>query len=106
MVQIRLALTLAALALAVPAAQAACYVVYGPDQQVVYRAQQPPVDMSRPLHETLPQVAPGGSMVFSLDNFGCELTVNQLPLKLTAKAPARGARKARRKAGATAGGAS
>lgn len=100
MVHIRLALALAVLALAMPAAQAACYVVYGPDQQVVYRAQHPPVDMSRPLHETLPRVAPGGSMVFSLDNFGCELTVNRLPLKAGAKAPARGARKNQRKAAA------
>ena len=64
-----------------PAAWAECYVVYGPDQQVVYRDQEPPVDMSRQIHETLPQVAPGGVMVFSLDNFGCELPVNKLPLK-------------------------
>lgn len=70
-----------------PAVWAECYVVYGPDQQVVYRSQEPPVDMSKQIHETLPQVAPGGTMVFSLDNFGCELTVNQLPLKAAAEAP-------------------
>ena len=61
-------------------AAASCYVVYGPDQAIVYRAPEPPVDMSREIHETLPLVAPGATMVFSLDNFGCELTINKLPL--------------------------
>lgn len=60
-------------------ASAACYVVYGADKQVIYRSQTPPVDLSRPLHETLPQVAPGGTLVFSLDSNGCELEINQLP---------------------------
>ena len=27
-------------------AAASCYVVYGPDQDIVYRAPQPPVDLS------------------------------------------------------------
>ena len=31
-----------------------------------------PVDLSLPLHQTLPKVAPGGKLVFSLDNHGCE----------------------------------
>lgn len=86
MPRLRPALVAAALAgLLAPAAWAECYVVYGPDQQVVYRSQEPPVDMSRPIHQTLPKVAPGGTMVFSLDNFGCELVVNKLPLKATPK---------------------
>lgn len=42
----------------------ACYTVYDRSNQVVYNAQTPPVDMSRPLHETLPAVYPGGHMVF------------------------------------------
>ena len=42
----------------------ACYTVYDRSNQVVYSAQTPPVDMSRPLHETLPVVFPGGHMVF------------------------------------------
>lgn len=46
------------------AATAACYVVYGPDQEVIYRSMEPPVDLSRPLHETLPRVAPGGAPHF------------------------------------------
>ena len=86
---IRLSATLAAAVLAglfTSGAWADCYVVYGPDQQVVYRNQMPPVDMSRQVHETLPLVAPGGTMVFSLDNFGCELPVNKLPLKVAATA--------------------
>ena len=47
-----------------PGAWATCYVIYGADQQVIYRSQTPPVDLSRNLHETLPQVAPGGTLVF------------------------------------------
>ncbi|ODS91230.1 MAG: hypothetical protein ABS45_12390 [Comamonas sp. SCN 65-56] len=86
---IRLPATLVAAvlaALSTSGAWASCYVVYGPNQQVVYRNQTPPVDMSRQVHETLPLVAPGGTLVFSLDNFGCELPVNKLPLKVTATA--------------------
>ena len=39
-------------------AAASCYVVYGPDKDIVYRAPEPPIDMSRQIHETLPLVAP------------------------------------------------
>ncbi|MHA7600503.1 hypothetical protein ACX12L_11240 [Alicycliphilus sp. T452] len=60
-------------------ASAACYVVYGADRQLVYRSQTPPVDLSRPLHETVARIAPGGTLVFSLDNHGCELEINHLP---------------------------
>ena len=67
-----------------PGAWATCYVIYGADQQVIYRSQTPPVDLSRNLHETLPQVAPGGTLVFSLDNYGCEVEVNRLPSNVAA----------------------
>ncbi len=60
------------------AAGAACYVVYGPAQQVVYRSTQPPVDLSYPLHETVPMLVPGATLVFSLDNHGCDSEVNRL----------------------------
>jgi len=75
-------------------ATAACYVVYGPDQEVIYRSMEPPVDLSRPLHETLPLVAPGGALIFSLDSHGCELEVNKLPQPQarTTQRPAQGAR--------------
>lgn len=61
-------------------AAASCYVVYGPDRDIVYRAPEPPIDMSRQIHETLAYVAPGATMVFSPDNYGCESTINKLPL--------------------------
>lgn len=70
--------------LACQGAWASCYVVYAADKQVVYRSQQPPVDMSRNLHETLPRIAPGGSLVFSLGNDGCEMEVNRLPVAASA----------------------
>lgn len=42
----------------------ACYTVYDRDNHVVYNAQTPPVDMSRPIHETVPVRFPGGTMIF------------------------------------------
>ena len=42
----------------------ACYTVYDRSNRVVYHGQDAPVDMSRPIHETLPQRFPGGHMVF------------------------------------------
>ena len=46
----------------------ACYTVYDPKSRVMYRSTEAPVDMSRPLHETLPQRFPGGQLVFDNDN--------------------------------------
>lgn len=43
---------------------AACFTVYDRSDRIVYHAAKPPVDMSRPLHETLPAQFPGGHMVF------------------------------------------
>ncbi|MFT4240896.1 MAG: hypothetical protein QM569_01325 [Acidovorax sp.] len=71
-------------------AAAACYLVYGPDKDIVYQSVEPPIDMSYQIHQTLPLVAPGATMVFSPDNQGCELTINKLPLT-TAQVPQGGA---------------
>lgn len=72
-------------AIASPSALASCYVVYGPDADIVYRASRPPVDLSRPIHETLPAVAPGGTLVFTPDRLGCDVPVNKLPLAAAAQ---------------------
>ncbi|MES2785637.1 MAG: hypothetical protein V4684_09255 [Pseudomonadota bacterium] len=42
----------------------ACYTVHDSAGRVVYQGSEAPVDMSRPLHETVPQRFPGGHMVF------------------------------------------
>ncbi|HWP12278.1 MAG TPA: hypothetical protein VNN06_10685 [Ramlibacter sp.] len=42
----------------------ACYTVFDRSGRVIYNDPEPPVDMSRPLHETLPARFPGGHMVF------------------------------------------
>jgi len=42
----------------------ACYTVYDRSDRVVYQSENPPVDMSRPIHETLPLRFPDGHMVF------------------------------------------
>jgi len=65
-------------ALVSQSAGAVCYVVYNADDQVIYRAQTPPVDMSLHLHESLPRVAPGGKLVFTLSNHGCELEIDHI----------------------------
>ena len=44
---------------------AACFTVYDRNNTIVYNAQTPPVDMSEPLHQTLPKRFPGGHMLIS-----------------------------------------
>ena len=61
-----------------PVAAAACYVVYGPSGQVIYRAAEPPVNLSYQLHQTVPVLAPGATLVFSLDQQGCDSEVDLL----------------------------
>ena len=74
----KFALALSASALFSTTASAACYLVYAPDGQIVYRDAEPPVDMSRPLHQTVPSVMPGARLVFSADSYGCETPINRL----------------------------
>lgn len=42
----------------------ACYTVYDGANRVLYQGEEPPVDMSLPIHETVPARFPGGHMVF------------------------------------------
>jgi hypothetical protein len=44
----------------------ACYTVYGEGNRIMYQSDKPPVDMSLPLHDTIPQRFPGGQLVFDL----------------------------------------
>lgn len=67
-----------AICLAAQAASAACFFVYGADQELIYRASRPPVDMAQPLHQTVDQLAPGAKLVFTLDEFNCITEVNLL----------------------------
>jgi hypothetical protein len=46
----------------------ACYTVYDRANRIVYNSQTPPVDMSRPISETVPTVFPGGTMIFDLSS--------------------------------------
>ena len=80
---LKLALLLPLLALG--AAQAtACYTVYDRANMVVYQSDKPPVDMSRPLHETLPQRFPGAHLVF--DDGEC-VPVNSLAIGAGGRTP-------------------
>jgi hypothetical protein len=47
-------------------AAASCYTVYDPSG-VVYHEATAPVDMSRPLHETVPVRFPKGQLVFDME---------------------------------------
>lgn len=49
----------------------ACFTVYDAQNRIVYQAQESPVDMSRPLHETMPRAYPGGHLVFG-DSLDCQ----------------------------------
>jgi hypothetical protein len=49
----------------------ACYSVYDRTGKLVYNAVTAPVDMRYPIHETLPEVFPGGHMVFSITDKDC-----------------------------------
>lgn len=71
----RTAVLLSAAALA-QAASAACYMVYAPNNELIYRSNRAPVDLSQPLHQTVSRLSPGATMVFSLDEFNCATEVN------------------------------
>lgn len=75
------------LAVAVSLPAHACYTVYDGTSRVVYRSTQAPVDMSRPLHDTLPQRFPGGHMVFD-GGSSCEAIVDAGPRRVAAAGPA------------------
>ena len=61
--------------LAVSSLQAlACYTVYDRSNRVMYQGEQAPVDMSLPIHETVPARFPGGHLVFD-GSTACENVV-------------------------------
>ncbi|MDR0259646.1 MAG: hypothetical protein LBI76_07545 [Comamonas sp.] len=71
---------LAVLALTASAwAQAACYTVYDGKNEVIYRSAEPPVDMSKPLHQTAGELPNGSRVVFTPDSAVCVTEVYALP---------------------------
>ncbi len=70
---------LALLALTASAwSQAACYTVYNAKNEVVYRSVEPPVDMSKQLHQSQSQLPAGSQVVFSPNQSICVTEVNEL----------------------------
>lgn len=55
----------------------ACYTVYDGMSRILYQSDRPPVDMSLPIHETLPRRFPGGSLVFD-ESAECPATVSSV----------------------------
>lgn len=62
--KLRTSLAVGSLLAAVAWPSLACYTVYGLGSRVLYQSMDAPVDMSQPLHDTLPQRFPGGQLVF------------------------------------------
>ena len=65
----------------------ACYTVYDSSSRIVYRGERAPVDMSRPLHETLSARVPGGHMVFDTESACPELIASAPSPALRAGTP-------------------
>lgn len=66
------ALTLMLGLMACATASASCYSILSPKGKVVYRASEPPVDMSYALHQVVPPRFGGGAiMVFALEKENC-----------------------------------
>lgn len=58
--------------LAAASAQAGCYTVFSPKGEVLSQTSTPPVDMSYPLHQTVPQrFGVGAHMMFGLEERDC-----------------------------------
>lgn len=57
-------------------ASASCYYVYAPSNELIYRSNRAPVDLTYQLHNTVPALYPGARMVFTLDEFNCATEVN------------------------------
>lgn len=57
--------------LAPAAASASCFFVYGPKNELVYRSTITPVDLSRPISESVRARFNGGHLVMIPDETGC-----------------------------------
>jgi len=66
-------LVLAATCTICATASAACFTVLNKDGQTIHQSASTPVDLSLPLHETVPaRFGPGASMVFSMDSLASD----------------------------------
>jgi hypothetical protein len=58
----------------------ACYTVFDRDNRVLYQSGDPPVDMSRPLHETLPTRFPAGAQLVFDTQSECAPVISTLAM--------------------------
>lgn len=66
----------------------ACYTVYDNKDRVIYQGMDAPVDMSRPLHETLGVQYPGAHMVFAQSVTCAPVRLAQVARPATSDVPA------------------
>jgi len=64
----------------------ACYTVYDANNRVIYQGELAPVDMSRPLHQTLGRSNPGAQMVFDQGS-NCPASAAEVSRPVAAVAP-------------------
>lgn len=83
----RPSLPLVVLAAAASFPALACYTVYDGANRVLYRSTQAPVDMARPLHETLPQRFPGSHLVFDTAS-SCDAVLPDAARRVARSGPA------------------
>ncbi|MBY4595468.1 hypothetical protein [Ottowia caeni] len=68
-------------------AWASCYTVLGPKGEVLSESTNPPVDMSLPLHQSVPdRFGPGAVLVFGIADGNCGSTVDRYDKLLGTKA--------------------
>lgn len=71
-------ITLLAVCLFNTGAWASCYTVFGPKGEVLSESTNSPVDMSLPLHQTVPErFGPGAVLVFGIADGNCGSTIDR-----------------------------
>ena len=83
-----IALVAGAAALASISAQASCYIVRNAKGQIISESPNPPVDMSQPLHDTVPRkFGAGATMSFGVADPDCGKEIDTWDKSSSASAP-------------------
>lgn len=92
------AFVLVILAFGAQSASAACYYVYSSSNQLLYRSQETPVDLSLPLSESVSKLGPGLSLVFTESDSACDGKLDMLQNYRSSKAASKAVAKKRNSA--------
>lgn len=84
--QVARTLLMALLVLGTQSVSAACYYVYSNSNQLLYRSQEAPVDLSLPLSESVSKLGPGLSLIFTQSDSACDGKLDMLQNYRSSKA--------------------